>query len=129
MRSAALEERDRWKIEQQWYIDHLLQPIFDEWLDMFLLSDKTILPYSKKWKFQNATWQPRSYQWVDPRKDAQANMLLMDKKIITPQSLISEQAQDPEDVLDQWTEWETMLTERNMVNNEQPKKDEQNGNA
>jgi len=127
LRSAALEERDRWKIEQQWYIEHFLQPIFEAWLDMYLLSDMNTLPYSKRDKWNAATWQPRSYQWVDPRNDAQANLILMDANIISPQMLISETGKDPEDVLDQIAEWDTMLQERpGIVNNTENKKEVSN---
>ena len=123
LRAAALEERDRWRIEQAWYIEHLLQPVFDEWLDLYLLSSKTNLPYSKKWKFQAATWMPRAYQWVDPRKDAQANILMKDELIISPQDLIAERGKDPEDVIAEIKEWNVLTEGMRQANEETTKKE------
>ena len=128
LRSSAIEERDRWKIEQKWYIEHLLEPIFNIWLDMYLLSDMTKLPYSKKWKFNTPIWQPRTWQWVDPYKDAQANQMLMENYVIPPQDIIAETGRDAEDVLDQFEMWEQMKAERKgLVNNQVNKNEVNNG--
>lgn len=98
MRSGALEERDGWKMEQSDMIEGLCEPVFDDWLDMFLLSGVSSLPYSKYEKFNSANWIPRPFQWVDPRADAEANILLMDKGLKTPQSIASEQGLELEDI-------------------------------
>jgi lambda family phage portal protein len=98
MRSGALEERDGWKLEQSDMIEDLCEPVFEGWLDMFLLSGVSNLPYSKLEKFHADNWIPRAFQWVDPRADAEANILLMEKGLKAPQEIVAEQGQELEDV-------------------------------
>jgi lambda family phage portal protein len=73
-RIGILEERDNWRKLQQWIISVFHQKVFEDWLDMALMTGQIPLPYAKFDKFNAATWHPRGFCWVDPEKDSRANV-------------------------------------------------------
>lgn len=101
MRGGTIEERDAWMMEQRFFIESFVTPVFEAWLDILLLSGKTPLPYSKYNKFNQPEFIGRRWQWVDPRADAAANIQLMDKGLKTPQEILAEQGKDLTDVYQQ----------------------------
>jgi len=73
-RIGVLDERDSWRKIQRWFVSALHQKIFEPWLEMALLTSQIPLPVSKMDKFNQATWHPRGFDWVDPQKDATATI-------------------------------------------------------
>ncbi len=98
LRSGKLDEQDHWRAEQTYMVEHLCRPVFANFLQMFLLSDENPLPMYKYSKFLSDTWLPRSFPWVDPYKDAQASVLLIDNNLEAPQNVIGEQGEDMEEI-------------------------------
>lgn len=99
MRSGSLEERDAWKIYQQFTIETFCEPIFTRWLKSsikYKLFNQ--LPMSKFDKFHSDTWIPRRWTWVDPSADVEANLDLLEKNLTTPQAILAEYGKDLEDV-------------------------------
>jgi len=88
-------------MEQRFFIESFVAPVFEAWLDMLLLSGKTPLPYSKYDKFNQPEFIGRRWQWVDPRADAAANLTLLDRNLITPQEILGQQGKDINDVYQQ----------------------------
>ena len=82
IRAGMLDERDGWKILQRWFIEQFLEPIFQKWLSMAMLtvlSDITLSPAQR----EMISWKPRGWDWVDPLKDAQAIVLKLQNGLIT----------------------------------------------
>jgi lambda family phage portal protein len=104
IRAGLLEEREEWKAIQEWLIEELHQPVFEEWLNMSLVSGglKTAagisLPASKFDKFNMPEWKPRRWAWVDPLKDVQAEISAIGARLKSRQQSISEDGGDMEDV-------------------------------
>lgn len=100
IRSGTLEERDRWASDQQWFTDAFLEPIAAEWLRMALLSgaitmpNGSALPAAKASKFSAHEWQPRRWDWVDPKKDMEARILQVRAGLMSPQSLSAQMGRD-----------------------------------
>jgi len=69
MRSGAIEERDAWKSIQGWMISDFVTQVFEAWLEMLLLTNRTFLPYAKYDKFNAPDFRGRVFDWVDPSKD------------------------------------------------------------
>ena len=69
MRSGAIEERDGWKSVQAWMIGDFVTQVFEAWLEMLLLTNRTFLPYAKYDKFNAPEFRGRIFDWVDPSKD------------------------------------------------------------
>lgn len=75
LRQGALEDRDAWQALQHWLIDHVCQPLFEDWLNWSLATGAPALrPLSVRAyeKFAEPTWQPRGWSWVDPQKEVTA---------------------------------------------------------
>ena len=106
IRSGTLEERDHWMMRQSWVIDHLLDPIFERWLDNALLSSALLLPNGsalpavKKQKFLAHKFLGRRWQWVDPLKDINAAIIARNNGLASPYVLAGQQGMDAEDIVD-----------------------------
>ncbi|MEY2688369.1 MAG: hypothetical protein RL375_2567 [Pseudomonadota bacterium] len=105
IRSGTLEERDRWAADQEWFIGALLEPVYQAWLQMALLSGSitmpngSALPAAKAAKFAAHQWQARRWEWVDPRADMEAKVLAVRAGILDPQSVAAAMGNDFEDVV------------------------------
>jgi lambda family phage portal protein len=105
IRSGTLEERDRWMSDQQWFIDVLLEPVFRAWLEWGLMAgaitmpNGSALPAAKRQKFIRHEWQPRRWDWVDPKADTEANILKVKAGLMSPQDLAAAMGYDFEDTL------------------------------
>ena len=115
LRSGALTERDTWTTKQNFFIENFVEIIFKSWLEMFLLSGQSTLPFSKFDKFHQPEFRGRRWAWVDPRADTAAASEAMDKKIKSPQEIILETGRDPETVLDDFQAWNEMLKKRELT--------------
>lgn len=105
IRSGTLEERDRWMTDQQWLIHAVLERIFATWLQAALLSgaitmpNGSALPAAKLGKFARHEWQPRRWDWVDPKADTEASILKVRAGLMAPQDLAASMGYDFDDVL------------------------------
>lgn len=105
IRSGTLEERDRWAADQEWFIGAFMEPVFQAWLQMALLSgaitmpNGSALPASKIAKFGKHEWQPRRWEWVDPKNDMEAKILSVRAGLMAPQDLSAAMGYDFEDTL------------------------------
>jgi lambda family phage portal protein len=105
IRSGTLEERDRWAADQSWFISAFLEPLYQVWLQSALLTGSIVmpngsaLPAAKIAKFQQHEWQPRRWEWVDPKSDMEAKILSVRAGLIAPQDLAGQMGYDFEDTL------------------------------
>jgi lambda family phage portal protein len=100
-RVGMLEERETWKVLQQFMIEHFLTPIYEDWLTMFLALPSTRLPPRKLDKFLKVEWQKRGWGWVDPLKEVRANVEAINSGIKSRQDVASEQGKDVEELFEQ----------------------------
>jgi len=91
------DERERWRMDQQYFIEVLLQPIFRDWLEMALTTQTVALPLTKFDKFNQPEFIGRTWDYVDPQKDAQADLLLMNAKLLSKKRWFAERGLDIED--------------------------------
>ncbi|HEY9460013.1 MAG TPA: phage portal protein, partial [Paralcaligenes sp.] len=103
IRQGTLDEREHWKELQEWLIESLIQPVFEAWLPRALLSGR--LPGLKPAKIdvykQQVAWQPRRWQWIDPRADVDGAVATKNNLLASPGQIIREQGRDPQTV---WAE-------------------------
>lgn len=99
LRQANLNDRDGWKEEQQWLIENLHMQIFKEWLLMALTTGQlSPLAPSRFDRYNNASWRPRGWTWVDPGKEAAANKSNLEIGAESLTAIVSEQGRDIEEV-------------------------------
>lgn len=102
IRAGLLEERSEWKAVQNWMIECLHEPLFEEWLSTSLLAgalrmpNGSALPAVKFDKFHAPEWKPRRWPWVDPLKDLQAKVMAIEKGLDSRSSTVAEQGGDIE---------------------------------
>lgn len=75
LRQGVLDEREGWKVLQTFAIAHGCRPIFADWLPMAVTSGQLELPSKLPLEVvaRSAKWTPRGWDWVDPKKDVDAD--------------------------------------------------------
>jgi len=101
IRAGVLDERDVWRDLQAWLIEHFLQIIFQEFIEMAIYTGNLALPGSEKERWFKALWQPRGWQWVDPQKDIMAAILALKAGIDTHSNICARLGTDYEENLKQ----------------------------
>lgn len=100
-RLSYSDERERWKMDQQYLVEALLEPIFRDWLEMSLTTKAVNLPLAKFDKFNCPEFVGRTWDYVDPLKDVQADILAMNSNLMTKKQYFAERGKDIEDVFKQ----------------------------
>lgn len=105
IRSGTLEERDCWMVLQEWFAQSVLERIFPQVLDAALtfglatMPNGSALSMSKREKFLAHQFHGRRWDWVDPKKDIDADLTAVDAGIKSPQMIAAKTGVDYEDVL------------------------------
>jgi lambda family phage portal protein len=75
IRQGALEERDLYRQLQSFLIQHLCEPVAQEWLTMSMTSGSIPIPITRYDKFSNTLeFRGRGFSWVDPAKEIRAEV-------------------------------------------------------
>ena len=115
IRAGLLEEREVWKAIQRMIIDHVLVPIFEDWLEIELLSGRLGLPFDKFWKFNVPDFRGRRWPWVDPKKDIEAAVLAMGAKIKPLRDIIADDGGDIYEVMEKIKADEELVSSMGMT--------------
>lgn len=104
-RVGMATERDVWMALQEWLIEEMLKPLFSMWLQNTLSFTQYLapLPVAKFDKFNAPVFQGRRWGFLDPLKDAQANIEMIRANLKSRAEFIRERGADPEEV---WAEIE-----------------------
>ena len=94
IRQGALEERHQFKKEQRFIVEHFLQPIYEAWLEMAMLTGKVTLPFQKFNKFAYPKWLPRGFGYIDPLKETQSYIAGLNGGILTLSDVASIHGKD-----------------------------------
>ncbi|MCO4782687.1 MAG: phage portal protein [Candidatus Cloacimonetes bacterium] len=125
MRQGALNDRESFKQLQSILVHQFLQPIFEEFLSFERDFGNDILISSRSFDFLNqAKWQCRRWDWVDPLKDASANKTNVESGFMTQEQVWINQGLDPEE---QWEKWQEQLEKYKSIgftNHEEMKSNE-----
>jgi len=98
IRQGALEERDNWRILQTWLSEKLHSRVYKEWLPMAMVKGIIKLPISKIEKFEDVIWIGRGFSWIDPLKDATANLALAKEGLKSHAEIVADQGRNIEDI-------------------------------
>ena len=73
-RLSLLEDRDHWKVVQQYLVENFHMRVYREWLDVAVLSGELSLPdYElRPERYDSPKWLARGWAWVDPLKEVKA---------------------------------------------------------
>lgn len=103
IRAGTIDNRERWKEDQQFVIEVLHDDLFREWLPRALLLGKLTvkgrpLSAARVDVYRAKKWQPRRWAWVDPKADMDAAVSAMQHMLAAPSDIITEQGRDPQSV-------------------------------
>lgn len=103
IRQGTLDERERWKEDQQFFIESLHTPVFEAALKVALLSGQIRvhgkpLPAEHYDRYRRVSWQGRRWAWVDPRTDVESALTCIRGGLTSTSQVILEQGRDPQDV-------------------------------
>ena len=73
LRHGSLVDRAGWRELQAFVIEKFLDPIYRAWLEMSILSGALPFPAARIRKFQRVKWEPRGFEWVDPKKESESD--------------------------------------------------------
>tara|TARA_R110002012_G_scaffold180819_1_gene346720 strand:- start:232 stop:1719 length:1488 start_codon:yes stop_codon:yes gene_type:complete len=111
IRQGTIADRDNYRILQKFMVEHFVEPVFRKWLEMAISTGKINLPLTKFDKFADSvTFIPRSYEWVDPQKEANANISLLQNGLVTLQDIQKKYGRDVEELYEE-LDRETKLAE------------------
>jgi lambda family phage portal protein len=114
-RQGSLYERDHWMVRQTWFINNFCKRVFAEWLKGYLSSTMTKLPIMKFEKFNVPMFQGRRWQWIDPLKDSQANILQINNRLKSRTEVVAEQGRDFYELVDQIAKEEEYIKSKGLA--------------
>jgi lambda family phage portal protein len=76
-RLALLDDRDLWRVLQQWFIRSFREPLHREWLRQAILSGAIPEISREEYmlnpeKFESVRFKPRGWSWIDPSSEVEA---------------------------------------------------------
>ena len=100
-RLSLLEDREHWRMLQDYVIEHLLQPVFDRWLAAAVGVGQLNLPGYEAMpeRYEAVRWYPRGWAWVDPNKEVEAYSKAVRAGFKTQAEVVAEGGGDIEDLL------------------------------
>jgi lambda family phage portal protein len=105
-RLSLLDDRDLWRVLQQWWIRAFREPLHARWLQAAVLAGAIPAIARDQYlespdKFAACSWKPRGWSWVDPTKEVAAYKEAERAGYITKTDVIAATAggQDIEDIL------------------------------
>jgi lambda family phage portal protein len=102
IRQGALEDRSMYQIYQQFVIEHFVNPVFQSWLEMSISTGYINLPIAKFDKFaKSVNYIPRSFAWIDPLKEMQANVIGLQNGTLTYADISASYGRDTEELFEQ----------------------------
>jgi lambda family phage portal protein len=116
-RMGLLDDRDSWRVLQQWLISVLHQEVFEAWLQMAVLSGAVDLPAYETLPdiYHAIKWKPRGWDWVDPAKEVAAAKAAVRAGFMSSDDVIAAKGGDVEDVYRQIELEQRMAKERGLV--------------
>jgi lambda family phage portal protein len=97
--SAGRDERQReqrfWRKKQGWFVRGFLQNVFEEWLGTAALTGMFDLGYGvDPEQASHPLWLTPGWDYVAPKEDAEAAILLINNNLDTPQRILGERGRD-----------------------------------
>jgi lambda family phage portal protein len=96
------DEGDNWMMIQQWYIEHLCDWRWAEWLRGSVLQGALPTTYGA---FRDSVrFQPKTFPSIDPEKENRAQVDALDNQLTSRTRISAERGEDWEDVVDELAE-------------------------
>ncbi len=100
IRAGLIEDRDGYRMLQNFLIDYVMRDIFQDWLRVQLTHDDVLPSFLTQSRFSDvnqARFEGRRWAWVDPAKDIGAEIQAIEAGIKSRQRVQRDMGIDPED--------------------------------
>lgn len=94
------EERDIWREIQTFVIEHFARDVFHAWLESAFLSGALKVSVKDLKEIRNPQFRGRSWEYLEPVKDMQANILALENNLTTYTDVLAERGVDLIDLLE-----------------------------
>lgn len=106
LREGNLSERETWKSLQEWMIACWKTPNYEDSLEIALMEgqvsiDGNVITEDQFDRLKAHEFRGRRWHWVDPLKDAQANVIKINEVLTSRSAIMRENGDDPEEVWDE----------------------------
>jgi lambda family phage portal protein len=126
-RLALLDDRDCWRVLQQWWVRSFREPLHREWLSTAVMSRAisaiTVEAFANdSLRYEGARFKVRGWSWIDPAKEVAAYKEAERAGYITKTQVVQQTANgmDFEDVLNERKRELEMLEEADIVTDTVP---------
>ena len=116
-RLSLLEDRAQYRNIQNYLIEHFLTPVYENFLEMAVLSGELNLPNyeSDPDRYRRVRFVPRGWEWVDPTKEVNGAIMAIKAGLKTQSQVISEMGGDIEELLPQRADEVEKAKQLNLV--------------
>jgi len=103
-------------------IRQFCEPIKREFMFWSVATGKLDLPgyMTNQEYFNRSVWAAPGVEQLDPLRESRAESDAVDAKLRSPQEVLHGRGRDPEQVLDEWAEWQQMLEDRELTEPREP---------
>jgi len=98
-------------------IEHLMLPIFEEWLEIQLLNRNVNLPISKLEKFNKPVFVAKRQKYVDPVKELTAQKIALEIGVTSRQRIAAEMGLDFIEILSEREQEESLMKQLGISTN------------
>lgn len=116
-RQGMLQDRKTYEDWQDYLVDHLLDPVYREWLAWAVLAGRLRLDdyFDNPGRYENVVWVPSGWDWIDPQKEAVANKISLETNQTTLRAICASRGQDYRDVLNQRAKEISMMRKLDLL--------------
>jgi capsid protein len=102
MRAAFISERAFYRKIQTLFIEKILTPIFEDWLDAACVSGELDLPpvLGNYDFYKQFSFTPKAYEFSNPVAEAEAQKILIESRVMSRSQICLERGSSYEKVLD-----------------------------
>ena len=113
-RLGEAEDQELWKTLQNWCVSSWLDLMYDDWLDWQLKiatlrvtggNGNAPLNPARYEDYLKVSFQGRRWEGIQPLVEANANTVNLKNLLTSPQRLLSEKGIDPEELIEEWVQW------------------------
>lgn len=105
LRASALTDRDYYELLQGYVIRSLCADVYRQWFkSAFLKGAFKYVTIDNFEACQSPLWRGRRWKWVDPYKEARANIDLKNEGLLSEREILSDRGSEIEDVYQQYNE-------------------------
>lgn len=123
------EERDVWRGVQTFVIEHFCNDVFHAWLESAFLSGVLKVSVKDLKEIKNPQFRGRSWEYLEPVKDMQANILALEHNLTTYTDVLAERGVDLIDLLERRRSEKEMAAKYGITLEIAPKKAPPEGNS